>query len=108
MIGKIIQPELEAFIATRNFAGLQTVFKEMLVPDIAEVIEDIRPNDRALLFRLLPKHVAMETFEHLDVGVQRDLLRDLAQNEVITLLNDMHPDDRTALLEELPGTVAAN
>jgi len=41
MIGKIIQPELEAFIANRNFAGLQSVFKEMLVPDIAEVIRDI-------------------------------------------------------------------
>ena len=41
MIGKIIQPELEAFIVTRNFAGLQAVFKEMLVPDIAETIEDL-------------------------------------------------------------------
>ena len=67
MIGKIIQPELEAFIATRDFGGLQAVFKEMLVPDIAEVIDDIRPNDRALLFRLLPKQMAMETFENLEV-----------------------------------------
>ena len=106
MIGKIIQPELEAFIANRNFAGLQSVFKEMLVPDIAEVIRDILPNDRAVLFRLLPKQTAMETFAYLDVPTQRALLRDLAQNEVITLLNDMPPDDRTALLEELPGTIA--
>jgi magnesium transporter len=106
MIGKIIQPELEAFIATRDFGGLQAVFKEMLVPDIAEVIEDIRPNDRAVLFRLLPKQMAMETFENLDVSIQRDLLSELAKNEVISLLNEMHPDDRTALLEELPGTIA--
>jgi len=105
MIGKIIQPELEALIATRDFAGLQAVFKEMLVPDIAEVLEDIQPNDRAVLFRLLPKQTAMETFEYLDVPTQRTLLRNLAQNEVIALLNEMHPDDRTALLEELPGTV---
>jgi magnesium transporter len=106
MIGKIIQPELEAFIATRDFGGLQAVFKEMLVPDIAEVIDDIRPNDRALLFRLLPKQVAMETFENLEVSIQRELLSELAKNEVTTLLNEMHPDDRTALLEELPGTIA--
>jgi magnesium transporter len=105
MIGKIIQPELEAFIATRNFAGLQAVFKEMLVPDIAETIEDIRPNDRAVLFRLLPKQTAMETFEHLDMTIQRELLTDLAQNEVITLLDDMHPDD-IGTPRGTPGTVA--
>jgi magnesium transporter len=106
MIGKIIQPELEAFIASRDFGGLQAVFKEMLVPDIAEVIEDIRPTDRALVFRLLPKQTAMETFEFLDGAVQLDLVQELGKSEVISLLNEMHPDDRTALLEDLPGTIA--
>ena len=106
MIGKIIQPELEAFIESRDFGGLQAVFKEMLVPDIAEVIEDIKPTDRAVVFRLLPKQTAMGTFEYLDGAVQRELLEELAKNEVTSLLNEMHPDDRTALLEDLPGTIA--
>ncbi len=106
MIGKIIQPELEALLAERNFTELREVFKEMLVPDIAEVIEDIRPNDRAVLFRLLPKQAALGTFEYLDVPAQHALLQDLARSEVTGLLESMHPDDRTALLEDLPGTVA--
>lgn len=105
MIGKIIQPELEAFIASRDFSGLQAVFKEMLVPDIAEVIEDIKPTDRAVLFRLLPKQIAMETFEYLDGTAQRELLAELGKAEVVSLLDEMHPDDRTALLEDLPGTI---
>ncbi|MCC6398884.1 MAG: magnesium transporter [Bacteroidetes bacterium] len=106
MIGKIIQPELEAFITTRDFAGLQAVLNDMLVPDIVEVINDISSNHRALIFRLLSKQTAMETFAYLDVPTQRALLRELAQQEVVTLLNDMPPDDRTSLLEDLPGTVA--
>ncbi|MBK7257492.1 MAG: magnesium transporter [Ignavibacteriae bacterium] len=106
MIGKIIQPELEAFIASRDFSGLQAVFKEMLVPDIAEVIEDIKPTDRAVLFRLLPKQIALETFEYLDGTAQRELLAELGKAEVVSLLDEMHPDDRTALLEDLPGTIA--
>ena len=106
MIGKIIQPELEAFIASRDFSGLQAIFKEMLVPDIAEVIEDIKPTDRAVLFRLLPKQSAMETFEYLDGTAQRELLAELGKAEVVSLLDEMHPDDRTALLEDLPGTIA--
>ncbi|MCC6396784.1 MAG: hypothetical protein IT282_07170, partial [Bacteroidetes bacterium] len=59
MIGKIIQPELEAFITKRDFAGLQAVLNEMLVPDIVEVINDISSNHRALIFRLLSKQTAM-------------------------------------------------
>jgi magnesium transporter len=106
MLGKSIQPELEALIEARDFSTLREVLDELLIPDVAELISDIDPQDRAVVFRLLPKSVASETFEFLDLDAQMDLLNALAKDEVSAILNDMSPDDRTALLEELPPAVA--
>jgi magnesium transporter len=106
MIGKSIQIELEALILARDFTTLREVLDDLLPPELAEVIAEIPREDRAVVYRLLPKQVATETFEYLDFDTQEELLHDLAREEVVGILNGMHPDDRTALLEELPGTVA--
>ena len=42
-------------------------------------------------------------FEFLDLPTQQRLLKALGQEEVAGILNDMAPDDRTALLDELPA-----
>jgi magnesium transporter len=103
MIGKTILPEIEALIQSRDVATLKEVLSDFLPPDLADFIEDLPERDQAVLFRLLPRNAAAETFEYLDVDAQALLLKALGKEEVATILNEMHPDDRTALLEELPG-----
>ena len=46
-------------------------------------------------------------FEFLDLEVQRHFLENLAQDKVADILNEMSPDDRTALLEFLPANFVA-
>jgi magnesium transporter len=106
MIGKTIQPEIEALIGERDFTTLRAALEDLPSPDVAEVIEDLPRGDRAVVFRLLQKQRATETFEYLDLEAQRSLLDELAGDQVNAILNDMRPDDRTALLEELPAPVA--
>lgn len=105
MIGKTIQPELDALIQSRDVETLRDVLSDLLPPDVAEVIQDVPDRDQAVLFRLLPTSIAAGTFEFLDREVQKRLLKALGQQEVATVLNEMHPDDRTAFLEDLPGSV---
>ena len=105
MIGKSILPEIDALIQTRDVATLKEILSDFLVPDLAELIGDIPERDQAVIFRLLSRDTAAETFEYLDVDTQKTLLRALGKEEVATVLNEMAPDDRTALLEELPGPV---
>ena len=59
----------------------------------------------AVVFRILPRNLAADTFEYLDFHTQSNLLQALGRTEVASILNDMSPDDRTARLEELPGPV---
>src|SRR5206468_9165932 len=44
--------------------------------------------------------------EYLDFDAQQKLLHAMAHEQVVAILNEMSPDDRTALLEELPSAAA--
>ena len=105
MIGTPLLPEIRELIEQRNFSALQRIFNDWLPVDLAELISDLPEDEQAILFRLLPKDVATETFEYLDFDSQQNLLTALTKKHVTHILNSMSADDRTALLEELPGTV---
>lgn len=97
--------ELEALVAERRFEELHELVRHYGPPDLAEVLEKLPDDAEAVVFRLLPRDVALDTFEYLPVPDQERLLHGLGDEDVANILNDMSPDDRTALLEELPGKV---
>src|SRR5438093_8641263 len=63
-------------------------------------------NDQVIIFRVLPESLSADVFEYLDVEAQQQLLRAMAHEQVVGILNEMSPDDRTALLEEMPSAAA--
>ena len=105
MIGKLLGPELQAYIEGRNFTALREVLCQFAAPDIAEILTDLSASDKALLLRILPKQLAADVFEYLSLATQEELVQALGQEELIHILNEMAADDRTALLEELPAPV---
>jgi magnesium transporter len=107
MLGNLIRPDVAELIRARSFNELREFLLELPVPDLAEVLADCAPEDRAVLFRLLPRQLAAETFEYLPFEAQEELLKGLGDEQVARVLDDMRPDDRTAFLEELPGQVTA-
>jgi magnesium transporter len=72
---------------------------------LADLVPKLDDPDLAIIFRILPRQLTTKLFEYLDLDTQKRLLKGLAQEQVARLLNEMSPDDRTALLEELPGPV---
>ena len=106
MVGKILQPEIRSLIDARNFTALRELFSEWPPADIAEVITDFSEEEQVVVFRLLPHNLAADVFEYLEVEAQQKLLRAMAHEQVVGILNEMSPDDRTALLEELPSAAA--
>ncbi len=106
MVGKILQPEIRSLIDTRNFGALREVFHEWPPADVAEVILDMPEDEQVIIFRVLPHALAADVFEYLDFDAQEKLLRAMAHEQVVGILNEMAPDDRTALLEELPSAAA--
>jgi magnesium transporter len=102
---KVLKPEIEEALRSRNFALLRERLHQERAREVADLIESLDEHDRALVFRLLPREKAADTFEYLEPEAQEVVIRSLGHEQVATVLNDMAPDDRTALLEELPATV---
>src|SRR2546430_4223767 len=106
MGGKLLAPEIKALIDARDFNALRELFKEWPPADIAEVILDLPEDEQVIVFRVLPAALAADVFEYIGIEGQQNLLRAMAHEQVTTILNEMSPDDRTALLEELPSEAA--
>jgi magnesium transporter len=106
MVGKILLPEIRSLIEERNFGALREIFREWPPADVAELILDMPEDEQVIIFRILPAALAADVFEYLDVEAQQQLLRAMAHEQVVAILNEMSPDDRTALLEEMPSAAA--
>ncbi len=103
MIGNLLGPELAELIRQRDFNGLREILCGFPPADIAEIFVDLKPDDEAVLLRLLPRGLAAEVFEYLPIKDQEEVLHALGNEQVAQILNDIEPDDRTRLLEELPA-----
>src|SRR5688572_25997722 len=89
----------------KNFTVLRDLLDDFPPWDIGRLIGELPIEDTVLYFRVLPRDLAAKVFEYLPVRRQRRILRALGREETATLLIEMAPDDRTTLLEELPGNV---
>ena len=65
-------PEL---IENRKFSEIRAILEEMNPVDIAMGFEEIENDKEVVLFRLLPKGLAAETFTYLDSDMQESLIK---------------------------------
>ena len=96
---------LKDIIQTRDFSALRAKLENWQPADLATLLVRLPVEDQAIVFRILPRKTATTVFEYLNTHAQELLLKAMTQGDVAALLNDMAPDDRTHLLEELPATV---
>src|ERR1700730_4418416 len=106
MVGKILEPEIRSLIDAGKLGGWRELLREWPPADVAEVILDMPEDDQVIIFRVLPAALAADVFEYLGIEEQQNLLHAMAHEQVVGILNEMSPDDRTALLEELPSEAA--
>ena len=100
-----LQDDLERIIRARDFSALRGRLENRAPLDLARLITGLALEDQVTVFRLLPRRLAAGVFEYLNLEAQERLLEAMARGDVAALLNDMAPDDRTHLLDELPASV---
>src|SRR6185436_2877324 len=97
--------DLARVIRVRDFPALHEMLKHWSPPTTASLIEALSVEEQVVAFRLLPRDLAADVFEYLPLEAQERLVKAMATEEVAKILNEMAPDDRTALLDELPAAV---
>src|SRR3984893_8627197 len=94
MVGALLAPEIKSLIDARDFNGLRELFKEWPPTDVADVILDLPDDEQVIIFRVLPAALAADVFEYIGIEEQQKLLRAMAHEQVVGILNEMSPDDR--------------
>ncbi|SMB85163.1 magnesium transporter [Hymenobacter roseosalivarius DSM 11622] len=94
--------QITSLIQEGEFFKLKELLKKFEPAEVVELIEEEEEREQLIIFRLLPLQLATQVFEYLEIDVQRHFLANLSQDKISDILNEMSPDDRTALLEFLP------
>jgi len=69
--------------------------------DIADIVEDLAPNEREAVFRTLDEDVAAETLEEVEPRVQRAIVESLDSERAADIVEEMDPDAAADLLADL-------
>ena len=92
-------------IEHKKFSSLKPLLTEMRPFDIAELINDIDEDKVLVIFRLLPKYLANETFVEMDSDTQEIVIKAFTDKELSAIINDLFVDDTVDMIEEMPSNV---
>jgi magnesium transporter len=97
---------IEEALGSENLSGIASLARKLKASELVTLIERLNETERAIVYRVLPKTLALEVFESLAPALQGELLEELNSEEVSAIFAKLDPDDRVGLLDELPAGVA--
>ena len=102
---ELVQKALESMLEEKKYATLRDILITMNPADIAALFSSTEETKIPLLFRLLPKELAAETFVEMEPEEQELLIKGFSDNELKEVLDELYVDDAAALVEEMPANV---
>ncbi len=99
-----LEIDLAEAIELGDLKAISQHLDELAPHEIAEEIFRLDTVESTVIWRLLPKDVALEVFEELDAENQQQILSGMREQSFRDLLERMDPDDRVRLLGEAPAS----
>ena len=100
-----VESTLDLLLSGKKYSTLKDILVTMNPADIAAVFEDIEQANIPLLFRLLPKELAAETFAEMRPDLQELLIKGFSDSELREVLEELYVDDAADLVEDMPANV---
>jgi sporulation protein YlmC with PRC-barrel domain/CBS domain-containing protein len=70
--------------------------------DIADIVEDLAPDERQAVFQTLDEETAAEALEEVEPKVQKSIVESLDSGRAADIVEEMDPDAAADLLADLP------
>lgn len=100
-----IERTIALLLEEKKYMTLRDILVTMNPSDVAALFEAL-PEDRLpLLFRLLPKEQAAETFVEMEPEAQQLLIHGFSDTELKQVVDELYVDDAVDLIEEMPANV---
>lgn len=100
-----LEKMIEALLAGKKYATLREVLMTTNEADLAAIFAELDEEEIPVLFRLLPKDLAADTFALMDADGQELLIRGFSDNEIKEVFDELYVDDAADIVEEMPANV---
>ncbi len=100
-----VENTLQTLLTEKKYATIRDILVTMNPADIAAVFSGVEPEKLPLLFRLLPKELAAESFVEMESEEQEALIRGISDSELRQVMDELYVDDAVDIVEEMPANV---
>ena len=100
-----VESTLDALLAEKKYPTIRDILITINPADIASVFDSMEEERLPLLFRLLPKELAAETFVEMEPDAQELLIRGFSDSELREVVDELYVDDAVDIVEEMPANV---
>lgn len=92
-------------IEGKKYKALKETISTINPYDLAMLLGELSEKNILLLYRLLPKDLAADTFIEMDIDQQKTLIESFSDLELKEVINDLYIDDVVGIIEEMPANV---
>lgn len=99
------EQEIIDMLEQKKYKAIKEAISDINPYDLAMLLENFDERSLTLLFRLLPKDLASDTFIEMDTEGQRTLIDSFSDTELKEVINELYIDDMVYIVEEMPANV---
>ena len=100
-----VESTLNTLLDEKKYPTVRDILITMNPSDVASILDELPEERLPLLFRLLPKEQAAETFVEMEPEAQELLIRGFSDSELREVLDELYVDDAVDIVEEMPANV---
>ncbi len=89
----------------KQYSKLKEYLNLTLVPDIAEMLEELSEKDLIFIFKLLSKDKGAEVFSYIDSSMQELVVKTLTDKELSAMIDMLDIDDTVDFIKEMPANI---
>ncbi len=99
--------EIRELISEKKYTQVKNKLSELNVADIADIFEELEEKEIPLLFRMLGKEEAAETFARMENDARMTLINAMTDKELRQVMDEIFLDDTVDIIEEMPANVVS-
>ena len=100
-----VESTLNTLLDEKKYPTVRDILITMNPSDVASILDELPEERLPLLFRLLPKEQAAETFVEMEPEAQELLIRGFSDSELREVLDELYVDAAVDIVEEMPANV---
>ncbi len=99
------EEKLLELLEQKKYLTIKNELSEMNEVDVADLLDPLDAHLTLLIFRMLPKDLAVEVFAHFSTDQQLGIVNSITDKELEFIMDELFFDDMIDFIEEMPANV---